>query len=458
MAATTARRLPRQTARRGGGPPVAPRNIFLRMKSEAERLGTFSNQEIPWPLSYMDPRDMARAGFFFTFQEDKVQCAFCRGQISTWLPGDDPLQEHKLHFMKNCPFLNGVNVGNEPIGSDPCLGGRLLPHTRSIHLSNSQGSDEVSSTGSSPPTSSPSSSPPSNGYSQDSISIDDYFGSGTESQESNVSIEPEPYEPASTEHGLLLASGLAAHGPPQHPAYTSISARIGSFVNWPKATVVTPEELAEAGFYYTGNRDCVQCFQCSGGLCDWNQGDVPVAEHIKYFPQCSYAILNHQPDDNQVCSQESAISSEGYHSANDESPQSSSSQSSSSSDSSDDEAELTVRMNADSTIVQTSPTASNNPEIIPESEQASEEMPSASNVAEASPETQHTDQPKQQPQSAPAPAQPTDIRCRVCLDRTMCVLYMPCKHIATCEQCGPSLMDCPICRERIQGIIKVFIS
>lgn len=88
----------------------------------------------------------------------------------------------------------------------------------------------------------------------------------------------------------------------------------------------TPQELAEAGFYYTGNtfhilllhkpyfhhmikhdltwyythvltvlfvylgvHDQVRCFMCDGGLRSWSPEDVPWTEHCRWFPACPYA-------------------------------------------------------------------------------------------------------------------------------------------------------------------------
>ena len=44
---------------------------FERMKSERERLLSFHGNP-PWPVSFIDPRDCARAGFFFIRDGDKV--------------------------------------------------------------------------------------------------------------------------------------------------------------------------------------------------------------------------------------------------------------------------------------------------------------------------------------------------------------------------------------------------
>jgi len=51
---------------------------------------------------------------------------------------------------------------------------------------------------------------------------------------------------------------------------------------------VTKEQLAEAGFRYEGCEDQVRCDYCGGGLKGWKEGDSPLDEHKRYFPNCSF--------------------------------------------------------------------------------------------------------------------------------------------------------------------------
>lgn len=47
--------------------------------------------------------------------------------------------------------------------------------------------------------------------------------------------------------------------------------------------------------------------------------------------------------------------------------------------------------------------------------------------------------------------------CRVCLDRTVAVVFVPCGHLA-CAECAPSLQLCPICRAPIGSCVRTFLS
>ncbi|KAM4808285.1 baculoviral IAP repeat-containing protein 1-like [Rhinophrynus dorsalis] len=64
--------------------------------------------------------------------------------------------------------------------------------------------------------------------------------------------------------------------------------RLQSFSNWPMYAMVEPALLAEAGFFFKGRRDTVQCFCCGGCLGNWEENDDPWREHAKWFPTCAF--------------------------------------------------------------------------------------------------------------------------------------------------------------------------
>ncbi|XP_060241613.1 baculoviral IAP repeat-containing protein 1b-like [Meriones unguiculatus] len=65
--------------------------------------------------------------------------------------------------------------------------------------------------------------------------------------------------------------------------------RLESFEKWPfYAHGTSPRVLSAAGFVFTGERDTVQCFSCSGCLGNWEEGDHPWKEHAKWFPKCEF--------------------------------------------------------------------------------------------------------------------------------------------------------------------------
>ena len=46
--------------------------------------------------------------------------------------------------------------------------------------------------------------------------------------------------------------------------------------------------------------------------------------------------------------------------------------------------------------------------------------------------------------------------CKVCLDRFYDCMFMPCNHLCCCLQCASALKQCPLCRRKIDKIIKVY--
>ncbi|KAG6443093.1 hypothetical protein O3G_MSEX002671 [Manduca sexta] len=75
---------------------------------------------------------------------------------------------------------------------------------------------------------------------------------------------------------------------PQFPEYSSKSSRLLSFSGWPSHKRQKPEDLADAGLFYTGDDDKTICFYCGGGIKDWEETDDPWEEHVRFFSDCDF--------------------------------------------------------------------------------------------------------------------------------------------------------------------------
>lgn len=73
--------------------------------------------------------------------------------------------------------------------------------------------------------------------------------------------------------------------------YALESKRLESFTHWPKALKQKPDQLADAGFFYTGRGDRVVCFSCGGGLWQWEENDDVWEEHASHYGECKYLRL-----------------------------------------------------------------------------------------------------------------------------------------------------------------------
>ncbi|XP_052746946.1 baculoviral IAP repeat-containing protein 7-like [Bicyclus anynana] len=78
---------------------------------------------------------------------------------------------------------------------------------------------------------------------------------------------------------------------PEYHSYATQSARLNSFKTWPQDLIQSPEEMASAGFFYTGINDGVICYFCGGKLKDWSREDLPWSEHARWFQFCPYVLL-----------------------------------------------------------------------------------------------------------------------------------------------------------------------
>lgn len=73
-------------------------------------------------------------------------------------------------------------------------------------------------------------------------------------------------------------------------SYEDLKSRLETFTDWPKSLKQKPIVLAEAGFYYKGAGDQTVCFECNGGLKDWEDNDDPWEQHALWFPTCKFLI------------------------------------------------------------------------------------------------------------------------------------------------------------------------
>lgn len=72
-----------------------------------------------------------------------------------------------------------------------------------------------------------------------------------------------------------------------HRDYRMEEVRLQSYENWP-VPFMDPGKMAAAGFYYTGESDKVRCFECKVEICQWLEGDNPMADHQRWQEQCRF--------------------------------------------------------------------------------------------------------------------------------------------------------------------------
>uniref|UniRef100_A0A3Q3XEK6 RING-type E3 ubiquitin transferase n=1 Tax=Mola mola TaxID=94237 RepID=A0A3Q3XEK6_MOLML len=366
------------------------------MRREGERIRTFHN----WPAdAAVTSGDLAKAGFFFLGPGDKVRCFCCGGILRCWVHGDSPAVEHKRHFP-TCGFILGRAVGNIPlqVGSSDSVDGQLLSQLQRM-------------------------------------TMDD--------------------------------QGTA--GQAVYPEMEAEDSRLTTFHNWPTEASVQPDVLATAGFFYTGHGDNVKCFYCDGGLRNWEPGDDPWQEHAKWFPRCEFLI--------QSRGQEyiSNIQDAHFHLGETGGSQTSTNTVSGLAASSamlSPVVQTVLQMGFETSLVEslvqtkyllTGQQYTSVSDLVSDVLQAEQEDRER---APQSPGKSRCGRYLQYLSTVLSTSVPEELlrqlqeerTCKVCMDKLVSIVFIPCGHLVVCGDCAASLRHCPICRAVIRGSVRAFMS
>ncbi|XP_048767178.2 baculoviral IAP repeat-containing protein 7-B-like isoform X2 [Ostrea edulis] len=83
---------------------------MLIYRAEIYRLQSFQNWH---SQSIVRKEDLAKNGFYYLGERDRVRCVFCNVVLSCWENGDNVAAEHQRH-SKYCPFVLGKMTSNIP--------------------------------------------------------------------------------------------------------------------------------------------------------------------------------------------------------------------------------------------------------------------------------------------------------------------------------------------------------
>lgn len=257
----------------------------------------------------------------------------------------------------------------------------------------------------------------------------------------------------------------SANNRPNNPSYSSFQKRLQSFDSprWPKNCPVSPNDLAEAGFFYYGKfiflpcignvnltryivtrlthfffslslfqltignfagyLDAVECFFCGKGLCRWEPGDDAWSEHKRISPGCPFILdfnrNRREENKHEVANGQSSSSQTSTVYSDDEGY--------SSQPSSDQQSPVTSHCCSPST----SPPRTLN---LNSSGWLSNQPSSNSNCEGCV----------------------NRLTCKVCLQEELGVLFLPCGHLVSCTKCAVNMVKCPLCREQIVSTIKAY--
>ncbi|XP_041654969.1 baculoviral IAP repeat-containing protein 7 [Cheilinus undulatus] len=384
-----------------------------QMRKEGERIQTFHN----WPADApVTSGELAKAGFFFLGSGDKVQCFCCGGILRCWVHGDSPAEEHKKHFP-TCSFILGQAVGNIPLqtGSSDSVDGQLLSQLQRM-------------------------------------TMDD--------------------------------QGTA--GQAVYPEMDAEDSRLTTFHNWPTEASVQPDVLARAGFFYTGHGDNVKCFYCDGGLRNWEPGDDPWQEHAKWFPRCEFLIQSRGQEyisniqDAHFHLGETVGGSQSTMGRDISSRNDMVGGLAASSAMLSPVVQTVLQMGFEASLVEslvqtkyllTGQHYTSVSDLVTDVLQAehedgerglqSRETELRQGSSSGNMRTQTTI--RERAMKDPSPEEllrqlQEERTCKVCMDKLVSIVFIPCGHLVVCGDCAASLRHCPICRAVIRGSVRAFMS
>uniref|UniRef100_A0A8C9NMM4 RING-type E3 ubiquitin transferase n=1 Tax=Serinus canaria TaxID=9135 RepID=A0A8C9NMM4_SERCA len=196
----------------------------------------------------------------------------------------------------------------------------------------------------------------------------------------------------------IVSEETALPNEPEYPEMVTEEMRLSTFENWPQNSSMHPEQLARAGFFYTGRGDVVRCFYCDGGVRSWSFGDDPWREHAKWYPECEFLLH-----------------SRGREFVN------------------------SVQATFSGTLLAP---VSHEHFVLGFCFFLSFFGKDGSQLS--------TEEQLRRLQE--------ERMCKVCMDRDVSVVFVPCGHLVACEECALNLRLCPICRAVIQGSVRAFMS
>lgn len=192
---------------------------------------------------------------------------------------------------------------------------------------------------------------------------------------------------------------------PKFIEFATEEERLQTFADWPRQMKQKPGHLADAGFFYMQMGDRVMCFCCGGGLNNWEASDDPWEQHIYWYENCPYVQLMRTPKYIKSVRKKFKKTTEKGDNEND------------------------VNGKPQNT----------------ESGVDCEEI-NASLGKLSLKKWRKT-------------GKPNDSRlCRICCNDEYNAVFLPCGHVIACAKCASTQTKCPVCREPLQDIKRIYMT
>ncbi|XP_035785707.1 death-associated inhibitor of apoptosis 1-like [Anopheles albimanus] len=412
---------------------------------EQNRLQTFDQ----WPVAFIRKEELARYGFYYTGNEDTVKCHFCRVEIGMWEEHDNVIEEH-LRWSPYCPLLrkrptNNVALdrnflANVPEPSYDVCGINVRTHSYAENASDRMSGDSWS--GASDISSGSNSINGNSIVGEASTSTISTDRSGLMRHGDEVPLTGGAVAAAFSSSSHMMVGSQPCR--PEYPMYAIEADRLKSFEDWPTSMSQKPQQLSDAGFFYTGKSDRVKCFSCGGGLKDWEQGDDPWEQHGIWYSNCHYLKLIKGREFIDRCL---AMKAEEEAAASAAAATTSSQPSTSG-----------VSSNA-SSLMSTSPATSSGISSPVPGDDARPSSGSEMTVAVAAPKPASTIGCAVEGDDDAAARGISDGKiCKICYVNEYNIAFLPCGHVVACAKCASSVTKCPMCQQPFYNVLKLYLS
>lgn len=484
--------------------PSSSTSTPMDLHREDVRLVTFDNEH--WDVPFLDKGKLAQIGFYYIGPQDTVKCHFCRVEIGKWEEDDDCFTEHS-RWSPSCPLLRRQQTDNVPINAeelnqilppityDTCGlsgGGVLIRPNAYAERSFTPSAEHDLSREQQAPTISPSSLrstpesvPEESGRSSSGGGLMSVGSSGNTSpyRFNNGVIAQQSHSPSSAlvmepTHGLMTSpqqpqpqmmapqmySGSSTSqsffNPVTTPHLEIEANRLKTFKEWPIQLKMKPVELSDAGFFYTGMGDRVQCFSCGGGLKNWEDDDVAWEQHALWYPNCEYMKLIRGQKYIDAVQQVHRQKQQRRERGEDDEEEEGQDELSTSEEGEEEETGEDVlpvvagrRVNG---VRQRSPLegTSNGGEVRKIARRRTSKTGSGSHP--------EADLSSAEAMLAVKSAKPSEVPetklCKICYECEFNTAFIPCGHVVACAKCASAVTTCPMCREPFDSVTRIYFS
>ncbi|KAH3729496.1 baculoviral IAP repeat-containing protein 2-like [Dreissena polymorpha] len=451
----------------------------VKMIREWDRYISYGKCPVDSHDSNVYPSSLAKNGFYFNLEHNLSECFSCGHKVSTWEKRESVKDAH-LRISPKCDFANGKDTFNVPIHDD-----KTNEASENEKNNGACGGEETANIQPRRKT----------------VDSDDKLNKNVNRHDNSRNETPQ--EELHPVDDTII-------GNPRHPDFLSQEDRMSTFLNWAFPHVAPINRLVDAGLYHTGTADEVRCFQCGGGMRNWQPGDDPWMEHAYWFPHCEFVRhrrgqdfidmvrmgrsfergLDIGPSERtpQPSEEEQYIEVQTFsrQRANLRAPTADTAISELH-DTSMVDSVADMGFNKDHVLLALGQIRRAHPEghrieteeLIeyllanpqPKPYQTTSERSAIDGkAAEHKKRKQNKKKSKEIPDAVTCPENTEisvildeneklkqQLMCKVCMDSDACVVFQPCGHMVTCVKCASKLRKCAICRRKIEGNIRIYL-